>query len=228
MRQLGLYGTGNALGVPTHRVVRNPAYNGRTVHSAIRASFFRPCARQTTTAFRAKNEDDLVDVEVVFDGVEDDELGFADSASSVTALTGSVAVVADQLTGVAMRFVPEGTSFEVVRVAVVGGIVLVVLSFVKGLLSLVLTFGTIGFGAYLYTSVYGDVGGNSGPTRRAGRGRRRTKKKKASTKGTAAGPTLSPGSILSGIINSTGQGRADDGLLDVTFKKSSKPKKPKR
>ena len=102
-----------------------------------------------------------MDVEVVFDGVEGDEgeLGFAESASSVLGLTESVAAVADQLTEAAMRFVPEGTSFEVVRVAVVGGIVLIVLSFVKGLLSLAIAVGTVGFGAYLYTSIYGEVGG---------------------------------------------------------------------
>ncbi len=225
MRKLGLHGIRNAPGVSTHRNVRN----GRMVHSAIRASFSRQCARQTTTAVRAKDKDNLIDVEVVFDGVEDDELGFADSASSVTGLTGSIGVVADQLTEVAMRFVPEGTSFEAVRVAVVGGIVLVVLSFVKGLLSLVLAVGTIGFGAYLYTSVYGDVGGNPGSTRRAGSERRRTKKKKkASTKGSAARPTFSAGDMLSGLINRTVQRKADDGLLDVTFKKPSKPKNPKK
>ncbi len=168
-----------------------------------------------------------MDVEVVFDGVEDDEVGFPDSVS-VTGLTGSVGVVADQLTEVAMRFVPEGTPFEVVRVAVVGGIVLVVLSFVKGLLSLVLAVGTIGFGAYVYTNVYGDVGEISGSTRRAESGRRRTKKKKKKTEGSAARPTFSAGNVLSGLLNSTVQRKPDDGLLDVTFKKPSKPKTPKK
>ena len=170
-----------------------------------------------------------MDVEVVFDGVEDDEVGFPDSVS-VTGLTGSVGVVADQLTEVAMRFVPEGTPFEVVRVAVVGGIVLVVLSFVKGLLSLVLAVGTIGFGAYLYTNVYGDVGEKSRSTRRAESGRRRTKKKKKKkkTEGSAARPTFSAGNVLSGLLNSTVQRKPDDGLLDVTFKKPSKPKTPKK
>lgn len=226
MRQLGLHGIQNAPGVSPHRVVRNPEI---TVHSAIRPSFFRRCARQTTNPIRARNKDDLVDVEVVFDGVEDDEVGFPDSVS-VTGLTGSVGVVADQLTEVAMRFVPEGTPFEVVRVAVVGGIVLVVLSFVKGLLSLVLAVGTIGFGAYLYTNVYGDVGEKSGSTRRAESGRRRTKKKKKKkkTEGSAARPTFSAGNVLSGLLNSTVQRKPDDGLLDVTFKKPSKPKTPKK
>lgn len=224
MRQLGLHGIQNAPGVSPHRVVRNPEI---TVHSAIRPSFFRRCARQTTNPIRARNKDDLVDVEVVFDGVEDDEVGFPDSVS-VTGLTGSVGVVADQLTEVAMRFVPEGTPFEVVRVAVVGGIVLVVLSFVKGLLSLVLAVGTIGFGAYLYTNVYGDVGETSGSTRRAESGRRRTKKKKKKTEGSAARQTFSAGNVLSGLLNSTVQRKPDDGLLDVTFKKPSKPKTPKK
>ena len=112
-------------------------------------------------------------------------------------------------------------------VAVVGGIVLVVLSFVKGLLSLVLAVGTIGFGAYLYTNVYGDVGEKSGSTRRAESGRRRTKKKKK-TEGSAARPTFSAGNVLSGLLNSTVQRKPDDGLLDVTFKKPSKPKTPKK
>lgn len=172
-----------------------------------------------------------MDVEVVFDGVEGDEgeLGFAESASSVLGLTESVAAVADQLTEAAMRFVPEGTSFEVVRVAVVGGIVLIVLSFVKGLLSLAIAVGTVGFGAYLYTSIYGEVGGKKrGSTRRARSGRSRTKKKKATTKSTAGGPTFSAGNILSDLINSTGTRRPDDGLLDVTFKKPSKPRNPKK
>lgn len=68
---------------------------------------------------------------------------------------GSVGIVVDNITNIAIKYVPESTSYDVVRVAVVGGLLLVVLSFVKGVLSFVLTVGTLLFGAYIWVKVYG-------------------------------------------------------------------------
>ena len=166
-----------------------------------------------------------MDVEVIFDGVEDDaELGFA-STSSLSGAFASVGVVADQITEAAMRFVPEGTSFEVVRIAVVGGIVLVILSFVKGILSLILTVGTIGFGTYVYSNVYGKTG--SGTTATGGGkvrsgGRRGAAEKKKPAESSPAG------NILTSLFNSSDSWKTDDGLLDVTFKKPNKSNTKKR
>ena len=219
----------------TCRHAGNVRYNGRCtkIHATVEASFVQPRARQGT-AMHAKKNNDLVDVEVVFDGLEDeDDLGLGSSPATLSwtrQALGSFGVIADQLTEAAMQFVPEGTSFEVVRVAVVGGIVLVILSFVKGLLSLALTIGTVGVGAYTYTRVYGGAGSEgrmSGPRSRSAKGsRRKTTKKTAKSKAAS-----SVGGLLSSIVDSTVSRDIDDGLLDVTFKKQSKrsrSNKPKR
>jgi hypothetical protein len=187
----------------------------------------KPSRALLAPAGAKRKDDDIADVEVVFDGVEDGDdragLGFLEG-NSAGAIFSSVGVVTDQIAEIIMPFVPEGTSFEIVRIAVIGGSALIILSFVKGLLSLVLTIGTVGFGAYVYTNVYGGGSGSgSGSGRQTGRtasragGRRgATKKRKPAADGSSSG------NILTSLINNSADawsGKTDDGLLDVTFKK---------
>jgi hypothetical protein len=134
---------------------------------------------------------------------------------------GSVGIVVDNITNIAIKYVPESTSYEVVRVAVVGGLLLVVLSFVKGVLSFVLTVGTLLFGAYIWVKVYGmDTNSisNNGPS---GRSRART--------GTPGKPEKKNTGSSLGLLNTvflrigTSFDSEDSGLLDV--KMNRKPRK---
>jgi hypothetical protein len=176
---------------------------------------------------RARGKRDEADVEVVFDGIED-PLSPTEPSSSflMDQAIRSVGIVVDQLADVAMQFVPEGTPYDVVKVAVVGGVALVVLSFVKGILSFAITLGSIGFGAYVWVNVYG--GGVSSPGGRKSGSKKRSKKTgrpiKSPRSSTANSRRVSPDGLLGslgGLIDARfSSSKEDDGILDVTFRRN--------
>lgn len=135
----------------------------------------------------------------------------------------SVGIMADRMTEIAMEFVPETTSYDVVKISVIGGLLLVVLSFVKGIISFVLTIGTIVFGAYVSVKVFGIEGSDNGKTtvkqravkKRAGRKSRGKPRDSA----VAAGGKFLLNNLSSLISKSIDD---DDGLIAVRFSKKNK------
>lgn len=139
-------------------------------------------------------------------------------------------VVIDKLTELALQFAPEDASPSVVRTSVAGAMVLVVLSFVKGIVSFILTVGTLMLGAYVAVRVFGIEAGT--PQRDASKGtakkssKRRKKTRNVSEK---RNPSLNrrhevPGKNdtgINGMLNSllgTALSDDDEGLLEVRLR----------
>jgi hypothetical protein len=142
----------------------------------------------------------------------------------------AVGIVADRLTDVALQFAPEGASPQVVRTAVSGGLVLLALSFVKGILSFILTIGTVVFGAYVAVRVFGldvqSVSGSrtsdsmgSGPRQRSGGSKRRANRYQAPDRQEKSGMRGLLDSLTGNIVSDEEE---DDGLLDVWFPKNAR------
>ncbi|GAB4815799.1 hypothetical protein N2152v2_002845 [Parachlorella kessleri] len=132
----------------------------------------------------------------------------------VSQLFSAVGMVVDRLTDLAFTFVPQGVSVRVVRTAVTGGLLLLLLSFAKSVLGFILTLGSLVLGAYVAVRILGiDLGGmvtdepeefkraaskRRGPSRQEPRGRQ---------------------SEFKGLLG--GSSSVDeDGLLDVWFERS--------
>lgn len=166
---------------------------------------------------------------VIFDGEEEwdqrDGVMFTENRGNVARQAlASVGLVADGLTAIAMQFVPETTSYNVVKGAVVGGIVLVVLSFVKGLLSLILTVGTMVLGAYVWVKLFGmetpeyNSSSSSSRSKKGRKTRARAGRRKSNDGGVTAEALLGQGQqLLNSLVSSSRDDGEDDGLLDVTF-----------
>lgn len=146
----------------------------------------------------------------------------------------AVGMVMDRLTDVALQLAPEDASPGAVRAAVAGGLVLVALSFVKGVLSLILTIGTVFFGAFVAVRVFGwdaagppdgrgDGGGKGRGRKRVGSGR--APERRSGDDGVASGVAGLLGSVLGAAASSDS---SDDGLIDVWFEgaKGKKKKAP--
>lgn len=176
-----------------------------------------------TRIFHSKNnrtEEQLA----VFDG-EDGWDGEALQGSFMNQALASVNFVADRLTQIAMEFVPESASYEVVKISVIGGLLLVILSCVKGILSFVLTIGTIIFGAYVSVKVFGiDVSKSTQSTRVRKQGKRKPTR---SRQRTPQDPPA-PGQFLLTTVRDLLSQSTDDeneGLIDVTFSNNNSKKK---
>ncbi|KAI8114290.1 hypothetical protein M9434_002416 [Picochlorum sp. BPE23] len=161
---------------------------------------------------------------VIFDGEEEwdqrDGAVYTENRGNVARQAlASVGLVADGLTAIAMQFVPETTSYNVVKGAVVGGIVLVVLSFVKGLLSLILTVGTMVLGAYVWVKLFGmeppEYNSTLSNVRRGKKNRKARRSSKDSN--VTAEALLGQGQQLLSSLVSSRDDDDDDGLLDVKF-----------
>lgn len=166
-------------------------------------------------------------------------IGTALSGPILQQATRAVGLVVDRLTDVALQFAPEDASPGAVRAAVAGGLVLVALSFVKGVLSFILTIGTVFFGAFVAVRVFGwDAAGSldSGSARGSGGGGKGRGKKRTTSnrqperpRGRSGGDDVASGvagllgSVLSAATSSSDS--ADDGLIDVWFEGSKGKKK---
>jgi hypothetical protein len=142
----------------------------------------------------------------------------------------AISLVTDKVTDIALQFAPENASPTAVRAAVTGGLILVTLSFVKGVLSFFLTIGTVVFCAFVAVRVFGlDINGES--TRKNSSGRRNSSQRKSNKSRRAVADTDIPslpdavGGLLTGIL---GDGSGDDGLLDVWFEGKKKGGKKRR
>ena len=178
--------------------------------------------------FSSNRDDNLA----IFDGEdrwdEEGRNGFVQGrnglqGSFMSQALASVDIMADRLTQVAMEFVPETTSYEVVKISVIGGLLLVVLSFVKGIISFILTLGTIIFGAYVSVKVFGiDSSDNVETSRKTRAGKKRADRKnqaKPRDSAVAAWGKFLLNNLSSLISKSTDD---DDGLIDVRFTKKNK------
>lgn len=171
----------------------------------------------------ASNRDENL---AMFDGEDrwdEERNGFVQgkSGSFMNQALTSVDIIADKITQMAMDYVPESASYDVVKVSVVGGLLLVVLSFVKGIISFVLTIGTIVFGAYVSVKVFGIESSDNGRRKKGGRKRAPSKRQ-----GMPRDSAVSTGGKffldnLSSLISK----EDDDGLIDVTFADKKKKKK---
>lgn len=175
---------------------------------------------------------------VTFDGEEEWDDGGPSGLSGpiVQQSFRAVGMVIDRVTDIALQMAPEDASPTAVRAAVSGGLILLSLSFVKGIISFFITIGTIVFGAFVAVKVFGlDVGGSSnddnnrrgrGSREKGGRNNRSTSARSSKIRDP---PSLSSG--VAGLINRVlggSESESDDGLIDVWFeRKSGKGKKKK-
>ena len=169
----------------------------------------------------ASNRDENL---AMFDGEDrwDEEgNGFVQSGSFMNQALTSVDIIADRITQMAMDYVPESASYDVVKVSVVGGLLLVVLSFVKGIISFVLTIGTIVFGAYVSVKVFGIESSDNGRRKRGVR-KRAPSKRQGMPRDSAVSTS---GKFLLDNVRSLISKDDDDGLIDVTFADNNKKKK---
>lgn len=181
----------------------------------------KPLVCMASSSSRRGKERDVV----IFDGEEEwdqrDGVAFTENRGNVARQAlASVGLVADGLTAIAMQFVPETTSYNVVKGAVVGGIVLVVLSFVKGLLSLILTVGTMVLGAYVWVKLFGmETPEYNSTLSNVRRGKKKNRKARRSSKhsNATAEALLGQGQQLLNSLVSSRDDDDDDGLLDVKF-----------
>lgn len=216
-----------SLGSKSQRALQRPEAVGRTNSmSHVLTSSVTITHRIRLKKLYSSNRDDNL---AVFDGENhwdsEGRNGFAQGdgrhvlqGSFMSQALGSVDIMADRITQIAMQFVPESTSYDIVKVSVVGGLLLVVLSFVKGIVSFVLTVGTIVFGAYVSVKVFG-MEFNDYETHAKPRRRQPRKPLRGNGRGNMSSTASSGGRLLlRGLSTLISQSTdEDDGLIDVTF-----------
>jgi hypothetical protein len=179
---------------------------------------------------RARRYSDEIDDQVTFD----DEGSWEDTGTRIDSSAGpiiqqafnAVGIISGKITQLVLQFTPSDIPPSTVRTAVNSALILLALSFVKGLLSFVLLIGTILFAAYVAVRIFG-LDSDSLPLGTS-QGKRNRKNNKRGGGGGGSKPTLGRESEFLGLLGDGGRDSDDvDGLLDVWFDRSGKKKKRK-
>lgn len=196
-----------------------------TTHRASQISLtLQPSSRQLRQPLcRARRYSDEIDDQVTFD----DEGSWENTGTRIDPSAGpivqqafnAVGIISGKITQLVLQFTPNDIPPSTVRTAVNGALILLALSFVKGLLSFVLLVGTILFAAYVSVRIFG-LDSDSLPLGTSeGKRSRKTNKRGGGGKK----PILGRESEFSGLLGDVGRGSDDgDGLLDVWFDRSGK------